>query len=451
MRNDFALQQRALQLIQRLRQYLIDPSFAAGQRRRPQDFTRQCVLTFPVLMLVLLQKSLKSLQAHLHELLWQLGRGAADAPSASARALTHARAKLLPSAFVELNHAVVLPTVYGPAHAELVQHWRGLRLLGIDSSLLRLPDSAELREKFGVVQCANQHGAQESYPEGRVSVLYDLLNQIALDAHLVASRQGERELAHAHLPHVQATDLVITDRGYSGYRWFVAVRQAGGHFLSRCSRGSFAIAQQLFARAQAGVSVLATLRAPPDCVPECRERGWPLELTVRFVTVRLSTGQLEVLATSLLDEAAYPTECLGEVYWRRWGQETYYGRLKGRLDLEHCSGMTVEAVEQDFHALVLLSNVESVVIGPAQAELAQASVGRPVPVQVNRAVSLHALKTRLIELLASDVPAAQVLAQLTAWFLDNPTRVRAGRTVRRREFSPSRSYHYQRRVRKIVF
>ena len=157
------------------------------------------------------------------------------------------------------------------------------------------------------------------------------------------------------------------------------------------------------------------------------------------------------MATSLLDEAAYPTPSLSEVYWRRWGQETYYGRLKGRLDLEHCSGMTVKAVEQDFHALVLVSNVESVVIGPAQAELTHASVGRAVPVQVNRAVSLHALKTRLIELLASDVPAEQVLAQLTAWFLDNPTRVRAGRKVRRREFSPYRSYQYQRRVRKIVF
>src|SRR5258708_36611006 len=104
--------------------------------------------------------------------------------------------------------------------------------------------------------------------------------------------------------------------------------------------------------------------------------------------------------------------------------------------------MTVEAVEQDFHALVLLSNVESVVIGPAQAELAQASVGRPVPVQVNRAVSLHALKTRLIELLASDAPAAQGLAQLTAWFLDNPTRVRAWRPLRGGEFSPPLSYRH---------
>jgi hypothetical protein len=450
MRNDSALRQRALHLIQQLRQQLVAPALAARHRRRPQDFTRERVLNFPVLLLLVLQKSLKSLQNHLHEFLWQLGQGDPVA-MVSAGALTHARAKLCASAFVELNQSAVLPTVYGSAGCELVQRWQGHRLLAVDSSLFRLPDRAPVREKFGVVQCGNQHGEHESYPEARVSVLYDLLNQIALDAQLVGSAHAERPLAEAHLPAIQAGDVVLTDRGYPSYRWFGQVLAPGGHFISRCSRASFGAAQALFARGQAGVSQLVTLRAPKALRAECRARGWPLELRVRFVTVGLSTGGLEVLVTSLLDEGAYPTERFGAVYWRRWGQETFYGRLKGRLDLEHCSGATVQAVEQDFHATVLLSNVESVVIGPAQEALAQASVGRSVPVQVNRAVSLHGLKSRLIDLLVSALPVAQVLAQLTEWFVHNPTRVRSGRQVRRRKFSPSRSYHYQRRVRKIVF
>ena len=450
MRNVSALHQRALHLVELLRQRLIEPSLAARHRQRPEDFTRERVLTFPVLMLLLLQKSLKSLQNHLHEFLWQLGQGGSVA-IVSTGALTHARAKLLASAFVELNQKAVLPTVYGPAGSELAQRWQGHRLLAVDSSLYRLPDSAPLRRTFGVVQCGNQHGEHESYPEARVSVLYDLLHQIALDAQLIGSGHAERVLAQAHLPAIQSGDVVLTDRGYAGYRWFVQVQGQGGHFISRCSRASFGAAQGLFARGQAGVSQLLSLRAPKALRAECRARGWPLELRVRLVTVGLSTGELEVLATSLLDEAAYRTEGFGAVYWRRWGQETFYGRLKGRLDLEHCSGTTVEAVEQDFHATVLLSNVESVVIGPAQEEMAHASVGRAVPVQVNRAVSLHALKSRLIDLLVSDLPAQHVLAQLTEWFMHNPTRVRSGRNVPRRTCSPSSSYHYQRRVRKIVF
>ena len=449
MRNTIVLQQRALSVIAQLRQRLIAPDFCARHRRRPVDFTRQCVLTFPVLMLLLLQKSLKSLQAHLHEFLGQLA-GGTHAPGLSGGALTHARAKLCASAFAELNETV-RAVVYGPAHAALVQRWHGHRLLAVDSSVVRLPKSAALGEKFGWVQCANHHGPQERYPQGRVSVLYDLLNQLALDPRLAASAVAETALAHQHLAQVQPHDVLLNDRGYTGYRWLVAVRAAGAHFVSRASRGSFAAVQQLFTDNEANVSVVVTLSAPQEVRAECRARGWPLELAVRLVTVRLAHGALEVLATSLLDPTEYSTGELSAVYWRRWGQETYYGRLKGRLDLEHGSGTTVAAVEQDFHASVLLANVESVVIGPAQHELTTHTAGRRQPAQVNRAVSLHALKHRVIDLLSSRRPAAEVLAQLTEWFQANPVSLRPGRAARRREFSASRSYHYQRRMRKIVF
>ena len=443
---------RALALIESLRQHLLRADLPARHRRRPTDFVRERKLIFPLVMLLILQKSLKSLQARLHEFFGTLHPGGGSvASTVTAGAFTHARAKLRATVFVELNQAAVLPLVYGPEHAALVERWRGHRLLGIDSSLVRLPDRAGLRAHFGVVECSNHHGVQESYPEARVSVLFDLLNQIALDGALVGSRQGETTLVAAHGPHLQKDDVVITDRGYTGYRHFVQVRAAGGHFLSRCSRGSFPAVQALFARAAAGVSQVVTLLAPRAVRAECQRAGWPLELRVRLLTVRLATGELEVLATSLLEEAAYPTEEFAAVYWRRWGQETFYGRLKGRLDLEHCSGATVEAVAQDFFALLLLSNVESVVSGPARWELEQVSARREQAVQVNRAVGLPALKTRLIDLLGRTVPAGEVLEELTRWFVPSPVSGRAGRSAPRRKASPARSYHYQRRVRKLVF
>jgi hypothetical protein len=401
-------------------------------------------------MLLIIQKSLKSLQLRLHEFVrdWTVLLDAL--PSGTSGAFTHARAKLLPSAFVELNEQAVLATIYGPKSADLVKRWRGHRLLSIDGSLVRLPCSDELFQEFGQVQCANQHGPQDRYPQGRISVLYDLLNRVGLEGHLVGSAQGETELARKHWARVQAQDIVITDRGYAGYGWFVEL-SLRGHFICRCSRGSFAIVQQLFVGNQAGVSVTVELCAPADQRAQLKSLGLALKLKVRFVTVRLSTGELEVLATSLLDEVAYPTEAFAQVYCQRWGIETFYGRLKGRLDLEHFSGQTVIAVEQDFQAMLFLSNVESVVSAPAQAELSQPSTERKQPVQVNRAVSLHALKSHLIELLASAVPVEEVFSRLEKWFVHNPVAVRPCRQVPRREPSAFRSYHYQRRVRKIVF
>ena len=450
MQNDILLKQRALALIEQLRCRLLDPGLCSRHRRRPEDFSRECRLTFPVLMMVLLQKSLKSLQARLHEMVRQLASGV-EVGRLSAGAVTHARAKLRASVFEELNQQAVLPIVYGAQHQALVGRWRGHRLLAVDSSVVRLPKSEAVAKKFGWMECARDGGLRERYPQGRLSVLYDVLNEVALEAKLEAWKTAEEAMAHGHWERVQAGDLLLTDRGYTSFFWVWDVLSRGGDFVSRCSRSSFAAAQTLFKQDRAGVSVSAVLRAPKELRPECRKRGWPLEVTVRFVTVRLKTGELEVLVTSLLDPELYPTPDFAELYWRRWGQETFYGRLKGRMDLENCSGLSVQAVEQDFAATLLLSNVESVVTGPAAAQLAQRTSQREQPAKINRAVSLHALKTRLIDLLASELPAEAVLNELTRWFQHNPVSVRKRRKVPRRTFSAARSYHYQRYVRKLVF
>lgn len=450
MQNDILLKERAVQLVQRLRTAILEPGLCFRHRGRPQDFSRQCRLTFPVLLILLLQKSLKSLQARLHEYMRQLACGVEE-QTLSVGAVTHARAKLSGQVFVELNRQAVLPMVYGPEYRSLVKLWHGHRILGVDSSVLRLPKNEALAQKYGWMESSCVQVLPERYPQGRMSVLYDLLNEIALDASLSPWKVGEEQMAHAQLDWVEPGDVVVTDRGYTSYLWAFDVLARGAHFLSRCSASSFAPARNLLKLDRAGVSVRATLQVDKKVKAECRRRGWPLELELRFVSVRLRTGELEVLVTSLLDEGAYPTQELSDLYWRRWGQETFYGRLKGRMDLENCSGLTVAAVEQDFAATLLLSNVESIVIGPAAQELAERTSHREQPVKINRAISLHALKSRLIDLLASPVPAEEVLAELTQWFQHNPVSIRKRRKVPRLGFSMARSYHYQRHVKKIVF
>jgi hypothetical protein len=402
-------------------------------------------------MLLLLKKSLKSLQLRLHEFMVCWSEAGHDSLSVTGGALTHARAKFKASAFVELNQKAVLSHFYGPEYQSALQQWRKHRLLAIDGSSIRLPSSQALFEEFGEVAISNQHGKHDRYPQARISVLYDVLNQVALEGHLVSSAEGEVELARKHFPRVQANDVIITDRGYAGYRWFAECLQ-WGQFICRCSWGCFAVVQELMKRDEAGVSRTVKLRAPADQIVELKRLSLPLELTVRFVTLGLSSGELEVLATSLLDEAKYPTDCFGEVYWYRWGIETFYGRIKGRLDLENFSGQTVSAVHQDFQATLFLSNLETVVAAPGQAQLSESSTTqRKNPLQVNRAVSFHALKYHVIELLASTTPLEEVLALVEQWLVHNPVSVRRQREVRRRKVSAFRSNNFQRRIRKIVF
>jgi hypothetical protein len=295
-------------------------------------------------------------------------------------------------------------------------------------------------------------GTGTRYPQARMSVLYDLLNRIGVDGRLEPSSTGEVDLAIAQSAVARPDDVVINDRGFTGYRYLACLHHQGLHYIARCSTGSFRAAQELFGINRAGRSVGVKLFAPAEEKAALRAQGLPLELSVRFVSVRLPTGELEVLATSLLDPARYPTAEFLEVYHWRWGHETFYGTMKGRLDLENFSGHTAEAVRQDFHAMVLLCNLETVLTQPAAQVLQAHSAGLPQAQQVNHAVAYHALKDQLLALLYSDQPVQSVVGQLQRLFVGAPVSVRPERKPpRRRKLSLYRSYHFQRHLRKIVF
>lgn len=440
-----------IHLIETLRGKLRAPDFLARHRVRPQDFTRERQLTFPLLMLFVLQQTVKSIQRHLHEFLNELAHGEMFEPVTTG-AVTHARAKLKDSAFIELNRECVLSAVYHSEHP--IRRWHGHRLMGIDSSLLRLPDSAELGQSFGWKEALNQQGATGTrYPEARLSVVYDLLNRVGVDTRLEPSTTGEVVLARQQLEHLRPGDVEINDRGFTGFVYLALILQCGADFISRCSTGSFLAAQELFRLNRANQSKLVWLHAPPDQKRECQRLGLPLKLKVRFVSLRLPTGELEVLVTSLLDQQVYPTEEFLTVYHWRWGHETFHLMLKGRLELENFSGRTTEAVQQEVQAAVLLANLESLLTEPTQAALHASHTSAEQGRQVNRANSYHALKYQLLDLLYQDLPAPVVLRKLEAFFRGSPVPTRPDRSVpkRRRKQSFNRSYHFQRRVKKIVF
>jgi len=442
---------RWVPLITQVRARIFAPDFWARHRRSTCDFTRKRLLTFPVVMLFLLQKTTKSVQRHLHSFLHELWPQSEDC-SATPGGWTQARAKLSHTAFIELNQEVLLPCFYAPEQAGHRRTWRGHRLLGGDGSLLRLPSHPDVIDTFGALVVANHLGDTGTrYTPARLSVLYDLLNHIGLDARLAPVAEGETDLLAAQLGRVEKNDVLIWDRGFTGFILMALVLARGAHFVGRCSKSSFAAAQDLFRANRAGHSHIVKLVAARDQRAELKKLGLPCELIVRFVSLRLSTGELEVLVTSLLQETLYPTRAFLEVYHCRWNHETYHQMLKGRLDLENWSGQTVEAVLQDVQAAVFVSNVETLLSQQAQEELSAEDAGRQYPAQVNRADSYHALKERMLDLLWSQRPLEKVLQEMQRWMQSNPVSVRPNRRVPRRPQSFNRSYHYQRHLRKSVF
>ena len=129
---------------------------------------------------------------------------------------------------------------------------------------------------------------------------------------------------------MQPGEAEVNDRGFTGYLYLASVSQRGRHFIARCSTGSFLAAQERFRLNQANPSKEVWLFAPPDQKAQCQRLSLPWKMRVRFVSLRLPGGELEVLATSLRDQALYPTEEFLTVYHWRWGHETFHPKNSSR-------------------------------------------------------------------------------------------------------------------------
>lgn len=393
------------------------------------------------MMVLIMRKSVKSLQLILNEISHQLGLS-----SISQSAFSQRRVQLKHTAFIELNQKAVVEVKYGD---DEFKRYKGMRVLGIDGSKILLPNTVDVINTFGCIRYSNDHPeVQGAHAYGLASVMYDVLNRIALDSQLGTARAYEVDLAREHLVYTHEKDLIVCDRNYSSYSWLATLHQANRAYVIRCSAASFATARSML-RGVGSDSQIITLKPHHSKLKEIKQQELPESITVRLARVVLNTGEYEVLVTSLLDEHEYPTTEFKSLYALRWGEETFYGILKTRLNLENFTGKTAEAVYQDFYASVYLTGLESILTAECDTFLGQKLTRYPQ--QVNRAVSFHAIKNQAIEILYSHYDNDLVLKKLEELFLTNPISNRKNRQVPRKKRSARQLLHYAKRRCKICF
>lgn len=422
---------------------LDSPAFTARHRSSATAFTRQRVLSFRVLAVLMLTKGTKSLQLSLNTFLPRLGLAQ---PTVDKSAYSRARHKLKHTAFIELNQQAVVKTMYEDSD---YQTWYGHRILAIDGSKLQLPINPATTKEFGSwTYRVKQQDIESERTMAVASVLYDVLNRVAVDAKLEPIGSYEVDIAKQHLRHTKGRDLVVYDRGYCTFRLLAVATQAKGDFLVRCKTKSFEVASDMLA-GKRPADVIVSVTPSKNVRRKIREEGLPTRLTVRFVRVILDSGEPEVLVTSLLDQKRYPAAIFKELYYLRWGIETFYGTLKNRLSLENFTGLSPEAVRQDFYATVFLTGAESILTMDAETKLTKQKGG--LPKKVNKAVSFNVIKERAFELFYSNKPDTERLKELTDLFLTSPTLVRKDRKPPRSESSSRQVLNFWKRQRKAVF
>jgi hypothetical protein len=316
--------------------------------------------------------------------------------SYSPSAFSQARNKLHEDAFIYIKNKHL---DYFQKKATLKAYWRNYRVVAIDGSSLNLPKDPALIKYFGITKNQNK----EISTGAKISVAYDVCNNLILDALIDKVDASEQSLAIEHMHKLNAqTDLLVFDRGYPGIAFVLKLMDQGFKFCFRLS-SSWKEAYQLLEDNNHDIDW--TLRKGRRYrISNGKEQYLTEDLFgLRLVKIILPNGQVEVLLTNLSDRNTFDIDSLKELYKMRWSVEECYKRLKQVGQIEYFTGRTVRAVKQDFNARIVMLNmasmIESQCVEPEIAnKLAQGKSKRKHKVQVNRTQIWAKMKDFLYEI-----------------------------------------------------
>ena len=325
-----------------------------------------------------------------------------DSPSlrtVTKSAVSQARQKLKATAFEALNDSLI-----GLLHELLPEpRWQGLRLVATDSTTLRLPPWLENQTEFGVQTDSNG----QAYVLARALGLFRTPSKLMIKTVVGRFDDAERALLAQLLPHLASDDLLIMDRGFPALWLFTLLQQRQLPFLARMDGNQWPAVER-FLRSGLSETVI-TQPVSANARRQAQAAGMTLidkTLTLRLIKVVLSTGHIEVLATSLIESQTYPAQAFAELYHARWNIEEAFKVLKHRLYLEQFTGELPESIRQDVHAKIFTANLAEALAREAYDILPDEKAARYYP---NVTYILNSLKTRLFSWLIQRVPHDQVL------------------------------------------
>ena len=309
---------------------------------READFSRTGKLSFPFLIASLLGGFTSKVQIELDEFFANLGNRADLMRVVSAQAFAEARMKITDKSLPHLNDYFL----------NLVEKdfnfptWHGFRVVAADATVLRLTQE---------YLTATGKKAVRYIKDAIGFALYLPGIEMTLAATLYEPTLGEREMLMQHLDKLNANDILVLDRGYPAGWLIAALLQRDIHFCMRADGLNFGLIKQ-FQRSGLAEQIV-TLPAPT--AKDAQSYGIACEPSKVRLVRQLFGGQIRVLITSLLDVVTYPTSAFSALYHSRWRIEEAFKRLKHRLSLEHTSGLSWLAAQQDFAAKILCDNINA--------------------------------------------------------------------------------------------
>jgi hypothetical protein len=407
-----------------------------------QAFIRNRLLPFPVLISFIINFIRRSLQIEISNFASFL-----KMPDVSKQAFSQARKKLSHLVFILLNQKL-LEEFYTDNDFKT---FKGLRILAIDGSTIRLPDNEEVYAEFG--SQITKEGKKIGVPLAKTSVVYDVLNQMMIHVSLNHYSFSEKRMAIENfdaLSKLEAinntkidgnpiSDLLLFDRGYpSAFLMFYIAQELKKQFLMRVNSRFLKEINETVKNGTRDEIITISARRKYQDLHENFAQYMPwidkdASMQIRVAVFDLSSGEKEIIVTSLLDQDQFTYSDLFEMYNMRWGAEENYKLIKCVARIENFSGESKLAVLQDFYATVFTCNISSLLSLEAQEELEQESSNKECKYtyKINRNILIGAIKNEILEVLLGDSNLEEYCKILKQRIKRSLVSVRPGRSFER--------------------
>jgi hypothetical protein len=231
--------------------------------------------------------------------------------------------------------------------------FHGLRMLATDGSVLRVPDSKQNAEAFGVPKSGRGRGA---YPQLRLLTVTDCVLHGVVMGQMGPLDTGELSVARPFWEQLPDHSVTNLDRGFLSYAVFHYIHSTGleRHWLTR-------------AKSRLRWKVIRALDRDSDLIelalsPESRKKdpSLPKTLMARAIRYQFKGYRPQTLLTSLLDPIRYPAADVVALYHERWEVELSYDEIKTHT-LEkkeaHLRSQTPERIYQEAWGLLVAYNL----------------------------------------------------------------------------------------------
>jgi hypothetical protein len=355
-------------------------TFKEQSKKAANDFTRERKMGFTKLIYFMLSMIKESSQTALERFFGKVDKTI----RISQQAFSLARQKIKWQAF-RVMFQYTVATYY--SNKDEIQRWKGWRIYAIDGSKLALPNDKPLGDYFGTM------GADSKSPTAQGSLLYDILNDLVVDARIQPLKEGEQAIALKHIHHLAGLEsfqewkeMVIFDRGYPSFSIIQTLLGLKIHYLMRVRRK--------FSTEIDGLGF-------GDHNIELGQNGQRIK--ARAIKFRLPSGEIEMLITDAM-EKKYGVKTFKRLYFMRRPIQTKYDEAKKKLEIENFSGRLVENILQDFYATMVLTNLAAELFQEAQEALdsEQEKKENKYWYQINVNHEIGVLKDRLILTLLED-------------------------------------------------